>query len=259
MPVAMSELTRDLGEETAALRSLLGGLDPAGWELPTPAEGWAVRDQVSHLAWFDDAAVRAATDPDGFRAEVDQPHPIDPDGIAATLRGMPAAELLAWFDTARARLIETFAALDPGARTPWYGPDMSAASSVTARLMETWAHGQDVADALGVAPEPTDRLRHVAHLGVRTAGFSFALRGRPAPRVPVRVELTAPDGGVWTWGPEDAEDRVTGPALDFCQLVTQRRHRDDLALEIVGPVADQWMSLAQAFAGEPGKGRAPGR
>ncbi len=125
--------------------------------------------------------------------------------------------------------------------------------------METWAHGQDVADALGVPREPTGRLRHIAHLGVRTFGFCFRLHGRPVPDPPVRVELTAPDGTTWAWGPAGARDRVTGPALDFCLVVTQRRHLTDTALEVHGPVATEWISIAQAFAGAPGGGRTPGQ
>jgi len=132
---------------------------------------------------------------------------------------------------------------------------MSAASSVTARLMETWAHGQDVVDALGLTRRPTARLRHIAHLGVRTFGWSFVVRGLEAPGVPVRVELTGPDGEPWTWGPEDAADRVSGPAEDFCLLVVQRRHRSQTALTATGPVADRWLDVAQAFAGAPGAGR----
>jgi uncharacterized protein (TIGR03084 family) len=148
-----------------------------------------------------------------------------------------------------------FAGLDGAKRVPWYGPPMSVTSSLTARLMETWAHGQDVADALGVELEPTSRLRHVAHIGVRTMGFSST---RTASLGAVRVELTAPDSDdVWTWGDAEAANRVTGPALDFCLVVTQRRHRDDTALETTGAVADEWLSIAQAYAGEPGPGRPP--
>jgi uncharacterized protein (TIGR03084 family) len=134
---------------------------------------------------------------------------------------------------------------------------MSAASSLTARIMETWAHTQDIADALGVTREPTDRLRHVAHIGVGARAFSYAVHGKTPPQTPVRVELTGPDGTLWTWGPGDAAGRVTGPALDFCLLVTQRRHRDDLGLAIEGPAATEWMSIAQAFAGAAGTGRPP--
>jgi uncharacterized protein (TIGR03084 family) len=256
----MTSLADDLAAETAVLRALLVGLDDDGWEAPTPAAGWAVRDQVSHLAHFDDAAVQSATEPDAFREELAEAVAlggIDPDQIAARHRGLPPAALLHWFDTARNRLLEVFRDLDPGVRVPWYGPPMSAASSLTARIMETWAHGQDVVDTLGVTREPSARLRHVAHIGVRALPFSYALRDRAVPEVPVRVELAAPDGETWTWGPDDAADRVTGPALDFCLLVTQRRHRDDTALRVQGPVATEWLTIAQAFAGAPGEGRKP--
>jgi uncharacterized protein (TIGR03084 family) len=135
---------------------------------------------------------------------------------------------------------------------------MSVASMASARLMESWAHGQDVADALAVTRTPTARLRHVAHIGVRTRDFAYAVNDRTAPAEPFRVELTAPDGDAWAWGPKDATQRVTGPALDFCLRVTQRRHRDDLALVAVGPDADAWLDIAQAFAGPPGAGRPAG-
>jgi uncharacterized protein (TIGR03084 family) len=259
MPIGMDQLTRDLTAETRGLRGLLADLDANGWERPTPADGWSVRDQVSHLAHFDDAALLSATDPEAFRAEALEfsAGRLSPDDIAARHRELPVDRLLSWFDTSRARLIGAFAEMDPGRRLPWYGPPMSAASSVTARIMETWAHGYDVADALGATPEPTDRLRHVAHIGVRALPFSYALRERPAPTDPIRVELTSPGGEPWVWGPEDAPDRVAGPALDFCLLVTQRRHLDDLSLRVAGPVATEWVSFAQAFAGEPGAGRSP--
>jgi uncharacterized protein (TIGR03084 family) len=258
----MDDLADDLAAETAELRGLLAPLDDAGWEAPTPAAGWAVRDQISHLAHFDDAALSSATDPETFTAQLAEASAagaLDPDQIAARYRGLPPEALLAWFDASRARLVEVFRGLDAGLRVPWFGPPMSAASSLTARIMETWAHGQDVADTVGATREPTARLRHVAHIGVRALPFSYALRDRPAPTVPVHVALAAPDGGTWTWGPEDAADRVTGPALDFCLLVTQRRHRDDLALRTTGPVATEWLGIAQAFAGAPGPGRPPVR
>jgi len=124
--------------------------------------------------------------------------------------------------------------------------------------METWAHGQDVADALAVVREPTGRLRHVAHLGVSTIGWSFRLHGLEPPSSPLHVSLEAPDGSTWTWGPADAVDRVSAPALDFCLLVTQRRHRADLDVTTSGPVAAQYVELAQVFAGPPGNGREPG-
>ena len=205
--------------------------------------------------------VTALTDPERFRAETAALLAADgagrdlADRMARQLRGRTAAELLGWFRTARARLLDTFSRTDPATRAPWYGPSMSAASSATARLMETWAHGQDIADAVGVERVPTARLRHIAHLGVRTREFAYANRGLAAPPEPVRVVLTAPDGGIWAWGPDDAADQVTGPALDFCLAVTQRRNLADTALTLTGPAATEWMGIAQAFAGPPGPGR----
>jgi uncharacterized protein (TIGR03084 family) len=258
MPADMAALAADLAAESAVTRTLVAGLDEAGWHTPTPAAGWDIGDQISHLAYFDEVTVRSAVHPGQFQAELaaaEADGGINPDTIAARFRDRSGAQLLAWFDTTRADLIATFAALDPRTRLPWFGPAMSAASSLTARIMETWAHTQDIADALGVAREPTDRLRHVAHIGVGARAFSYAVRGKTPPQTPVLVELTGPDGSLWSWGPADAADRVSGPALDFCLLVTQRRHRDDVALAIDGPAATEWMTIAQAFAGAPGPGR----
>ena len=258
MPVDMTALAADLAAESAVTRALVAGLDEAGWHTPTPAAGWDIADQISHLAYFNEVTVRSALHPAEFEAELAAAREgVNPDAIAARFRDRSGAQLLDWFDTARADLIGTFTRLDPRARLPWFGPAMSAASSLTARIMETWAHTQDIADALGVTREPTSRLRHVAHIGVGARAFSYAVRGKTLPQTPVRVELTGPDGDQWAWGPQDAADRVTGPALDFCLLVTQRRHRDDLALVIEGPAATEWMSIAQAFAGAAGTGRPP--
>ena len=260
MPVDMTALAADLAAESAVTRALVAGLEEAGWRTPTPAAGWGIADQISHLAYFDEVTVQSAVDPEQFKAELaaaEADGGINPDTIAARFRDRTGAQLLAWFDTARAQLIDTFSRLDPATRLPWFGPAMSAASSLTARIMETWAHTQDIADALGVTREPTPRLRHVAHIGVGARAFSYAVHGQTPPLTQVRVELTGPDGALWTWGPADAEDRVTGPALDFCLLVTQRRHRNDLTLGIEGPAAAGWMTIAQAFAGAAGTGRSP--
>jgi uncharacterized protein (TIGR03084 family) len=258
MPVDMAALAADLAAESAVTRALVAGLEEAGWRAPTPAAGWDIADQISHLAYFDEVAVQSAVRPEEFRTALTAaPDHVDPDMIAARYRDRTGVQLLAWFDTTRAELLETFATIDPQQRLPWFGPAMSAASSLTARLMETWAHTQDIADALGVTREPTDRLRHVAHIGVGARAFSYAVHGKSVPAADIRVELTGPDGTVWTWGPAEAENRVSGPALDFCLLVTQRRHRNDLSLDIEGPAAIEWMAIAQAFAGAAGTGRPP--
>jgi uncharacterized protein (TIGR03084 family) len=256
---ALDELTADLAAEHADLDGLVAGLDEAALDTPTPAEGWRVRDQISHLAWFDREAVRAAVDPEGFTAALPEALADEAYTERAVVEGrsLPGPELLASWRAARGELVEALAGLDPSTRVPWYGPPMSAASFATARLMETWAHGQDVADALGVERAPTDRLRHVAFLGVRALPNSYRVRGLPVPEAPVRVELDAPSGVTWVWGDEGTTDVVRGPALDFCLVVTQRRHVDDTHLVAEGPVAVEWLRLAQAFAGPAGPGRPP--
>ena len=138
---------------------------------------------------------------------------------------------------------------------PWFGPPMSPTSMATARLMETWAHSLDVHAALGVTPEPTNRIRHVAHLAVRTRDFAFVTSSLTPPTGEFRIDLVAPDGDVWAFGPEDAEQTVTGSALDLCLLATQRINRADTDLQAVGADAEKWLTIAQAFAGPAGEGR----
>ncbi|WP_432038972.1 TIGR03084 family metal-binding protein [Streptomyces cucumeris] len=254
-------LLGDLRAEGDEVDGLVAGLDDTGWRTPTPAPGWTVAHQIAHLAWTDERAAQAALDPDGFAAEVRKARAA-PGGFvdegADQGAALPPAELLRRWRDGRERLCRTLAQAPPGARLPWYGPPMSVKSMATGRLMETWAHGQDVADALGARRAPTARLRHVARIGVRARGYAYAARGLEPPAEEFRVELTAPDGGVWTFGPEDAAQRVTGDALGFCLLVTQRAHRADVAVTAHGPDADRWLDIAQAFAGPPGKGRLPG-
>jgi uncharacterized protein (TIGR03084 family) len=253
----LTGLLADLADEGAALDDVVAG---GGWEIPTPAEGWTVAHQIAHLAWTDEQALLAATDPEGFARTVADAGPrlgtVVDDAAAAGAREDPAALLDRW-RAGRSAVARELAALPDGATLPWFGPPMSAASMATARLMETWAHGVDVTDALGRPPSVSGRLRHVAHIGIRTRDFAFAQRGMPAPAEPFRVELAAPDGSTWTWGPEDAAQRITGPALDFCLRVTRRRHRADLALVTKGADADRWLDVAQAFAGPPGSERPP--
>lgn len=254
----MQQICDDLAAEHAELDAIVADLREEQWDAATASPGWAVRDQISHLWFFDERALLALTDPAAFADDAKQL--MAGGGTDASVvpgRAVRGAELLAsWRD--RERLIDVARTVDPSSRVPWYGPAMAARSFVTARLMETWAHGQDVVDALGVTREPTARLRHVAHIGARARPFSYAIRGMEAPAGDVRVELTAPDGELWTWG-ESADDTVRGDALDFCLVVTQRRHLDDTSLVITGEAAAEWMSIAQAFAGAPGEGRRPGQ
>jgi len=249
-------LLDDLTAEWAELDEWLEDADPGR---ATPAEGWSIGDQVSHLAFFDDREYEAITDPDGFRASLaallsnGDLTALERDHLARG-RSMGPAELRKWLAHSRRRMVDAFRTVGPATRLPWYGPDMSARSGATARLMETWAHAQDVADALGVTRVPSLRLRHVAHLGVVTFGWSHVNRGETPPDRAPTVELVSPDGGTWEWNP-DGDGAVRGSALDFCLLVTQRRNRRELDLVAEGTTADHWLDIAQAFAGPATEGR----
>jgi uncharacterized protein (TIGR03084 family) len=254
----LEQVLADLVAEGDALEGAVAPLDEAGWRTPVPAEGWDVATTIVHLAWTDESALLAGTDKAAWDALVLRALE-DPHGFvdAEAFEGAKASgvQILARWRAARAALPPMLRDYPEGQKLPWYGPPMSPTSMATARFMETWAHALDVYDALRVSRPPTDRIRHIAHLGVRTRDFAFGVHGLEPPAEAFRVELVAPSGDVWTWGPEDAAQRVSGPAYDFCLRVTQRRHRDDLALVATGPDADRWLDLAQAFAGPAGTGR----
>lgn len=255
----------DLAAECEVIESWVADLTDDEWRRPTPAEGWDIATTIAHLLWTDEVAVvaseaitesgKAAWDALVLQAIADPTGYVD--ACALEIGTLPAADLLARWRVARPALGEALRVFPDGQKMPWFGPPMSPASMATARLMESWAHGIDIADALGITAEPSDRIKNVAHLGVRTRNFAFSNNGLEAPTEEFRIELTAPSGALWTWGPADAAQSVRGSAYDFCLLVTQRRHRDDLDLVALGADAEKWLEIAQAFAGPSGEGRAP--
>jgi uncharacterized protein (TIGR03084 family) len=258
MTDVLSQVLADLAAEGERLDALVAGLDEAGWRTPTPAAGWDVAAQVAHLAWTDEVAVRAATDKAAWD-EVVLGAIADPDGFVDAQAHEVARDPdhLGRWRRAPAELRRTLEERPAGEKMPWFGPPMSATSMATARLMETWAHSLDVHEGLGAPVEDTDRIRHVAHLGVRTRDFAYGVNGLEAPAEEFRIDLLAPSGEVWTWGPDDAAQTLTGSAGDFGPLVTQRVHRADTHLVAAGADVDRWLDIAQAFAGQPGAGRAP--
>ncbi len=261
----MRSICDDLAAEHGDLDGIVEALSPAQWLIETPSPGWTIRDQISHLWFFDQRAVLALTDPDAFAKDMEWL--LAHGGTDASIepgRSIEPDMLLDRWRSDRQALIDAAAIVDPSTRVPWYGPAMAARSFITARLMETWAHGQDVADALQVVRRPTDRLRHVAHLGARARPFSYAVHGMTMPVDEVAVCLTGPAGDEWRWGDlqaegTDGDNVVSGSALDFCLVVTQRRHLADTQLRTVGAAAVEWMAIAQAFAGGAGRGRRPGQ
>jgi uncharacterized protein (TIGR03084 family) len=264
----LTGLLDDLSAEGDVLVEAVRTLGPTGWNAATPADGWDVATTVAHLAWTDEVAVLAAHSLRGEEEKATWDEVVtaamgDPlgfvDASAFEVAARPRAEILTRWETSRPALRRALVELPAGAKMPWFGPPMSAASMATARFMETWAHALDVYDAAGAVidrPAPTDRIKHVAHLGVRTRDFAYSVHAEKPPTEEFRVELTAPSGQTWTWGPDAADQHVTGSAYDFCLLVTQRVHRDHTDLVADGEDAEHWLRIAQAFAGPPGPGRA---
>ncbi len=259
---AMHDVFTDLVLEGDELDAVVAALPPEDWHRGTPAPGWTIAHQIGHLTFIADMVRLAVDDPAGFEAVVAPARDDIEAAVEAILAGYladPVPALLARWREARAAAAAALAALPKGADVPWVAGPMPAGMLAAAGLMEVFAHGQDVLDALGLRREPTDRIGHVAWFGTRTRDFGYEARGLAVPAEPFRFELTAPSGEVWAFGPPESEERVTGPALDFCLLVTRRRHRDDLGLKATGDLADPWLDLAQAFPGPAGEGRRPGQ
>ena len=250
----------DLVEEQEALDRIISGISLSDWDLDTASPGWSVADQIAHLAYFDNAAALAIASPDKFQESVEDLLEMysrgenAEDAILSPYRAMESSELLEAWREARLNLAEKSRNLSSDSRVVWYGPSMGSKSFLTARLMEVWAHGQNIVDTVGGHRTPTDRLRHIAQLGIITRKWTYLNRNLDAPMDEVLVSLTAPSGELWSWGPEDSDSSVEGSAEDFCLVVTQRRHLDDTALIVRGDSAEDWLLKAQAFAGPPTDG-----
>lgn len=266
----LEALFEDLRDEGDWLDSLVSPLLPHEWTQPTPAPEWTITHQIAHLCWTDETSLVAITDGEEFNQIIERAL-LNIEGFvdaeAEQMATLPVEELLPRWRSGREQLVEALTAVPVGQKLPWFGPPMSAASMATARLMETFAHGTDVADTLGIAIKATHRNRHICHIGVRTRDFAYNAHGLTPPTEPFRYELTGATRTTtvssgsnfeqWEWGPDDATSVVRGSALDFCLLVTQRRHVNDLDLEFIGEDAQHWSGIAQAFAGPPGEGRQP--
>ena len=249
------QLLRDLRDERGVLGALLPTLADEVWDRQSPAEGWLLRDCVVHLAETDESAAAIAGE-SALAARRGEGRGVLTAGM---LRGreMRPAQVLAWWRAAGERMMAALESYAGSERLTWAGRPMSVVSFTTARLMEHWSHGLDVLDAAGVAAVDTDRLESIAHLGYITRDFAYRTHGLAPPAEALYVELRSPSGQTWSWGPAEATDRVFGSAGDFCRVVTQRIHVSDTSLRWEGENAREFLSLAQTFAGPPGKGRAP--
>jgi enediyne biosynthesis protein E11 len=260
--VTERDVIADLTAEAEAVDKLVAGIDAADWERPSPAPGWTVANQIAHLAFIFRIAGTAASDPDLFTAmtaKASQNFEAAVNGALREFADDSPATLLGKWRAQRDSAISALDAVPPDQVVPWLVRPLPPAVLACAGLMECFAHGQDIADALGVRRAGTDRLWHLAWFATLTWDFGYQARGLTTPDVQFRYELTAPSGAVWEFGPANAEQRITGPAEDFCLLVTRRRHRDDLEVKAVGEDADAWLDIAQAYRGAVGEGRRPGQ
>lgn len=260
----MLQISRDFRDEVDEFHAFLETLAPEAWQRETQFLHWTPWDVVAHLHYFDLVSRVALQGEEAFAPERKALF----ESVAAgrtnqqiareRFADLDAPALLArWQETAHA-LAEALGASDPKRRLPWFGPDMGVRMFTTARYMETWAHAQEVYDLVGAPRKHTDRIQHVATIGVRTFGWTFVNRGLEVPGPPPWVRLVAPSGAIWEWNEPNESDCVRGEAVDFCHVVTQGRNVADTALEVRGPVATKWMSIAQCFAGGPADPPAPG-
>ncbi|HIE17555.1 MAG TPA: TIGR03084 family protein [Dehalococcoidia bacterium] len=253
----MKEIVTDLMAEQKALDDFLCSFKDEQWDLPTPAEGWTVRDSVSHIAHIDEVAVSFL---EGDYAALDEAAKMGVNfNELGPRRGraMTPSQILEWWRGIRERLCDHLMAVDPKARIPWFGPAMGARSFATARLMETWAHGLDCYDAVGIEPVDTDRLRHVAMIAYMARPYAYSVNGLKMPETLIRIELVLPSSEIWSQGPEDAKDIIRGSAGEFCRVAVRRRHWKDTSLEIIGEEARRFIEIVQTYAGPPGSGRRP--
>jgi uncharacterized protein (TIGR03084 family) len=252
----------DLTTEAAVVDGLVAGLTETEWAAPTPAPGWRVREQIAHLAFILRIAGFAAAQPEAFVAMTKSLTGGLDVAVEAALKEFehdPAEVLLSRWRGERDTAIKALAAVPGDQLVPWLVNPLPPYVLACAGMMELFGHGQDIADALGVRPARTDRLRHLVGFAVRVRDFGYQARNLTPPDTEFRFEITGPSGALWTFGPEDSPERVTGSAEGFCLLVTRRRHRADVDVRAEGPLADQWLDIAQAYRGPAGEGRAPGQ
>jgi uncharacterized protein (TIGR03084 family) len=252
----------DLTAEGAEVDALVAGLHESGWDTPTPAPGWAVRHQIGHLAFIFRLAGLSAAQPEAFVQLTSSLSGGLEAAVNAALEEYihdPAEVLLTRWRAERDAGIKALAAVPGDQLVPWLVNPLPPYVLACAGMMELFGHGQDVADALGVRRERTDRIKHLVGFAVRVRDFGYEARNLTPPAEEFRFELTAPSGALWTFGPADATQRITGSAEDFCLLVTRRRHRYDLDVRAKGTLADQWLDIAQAYRGPAGEGRRPGQ
>ncbi len=242
----------DINEDLAAI---LQDLPDSDWSLETGFKSWTINDVIKHLYIWNEVADLSRIDRELAGRNLDEIlASLAKIGIRRTedARETKSGRALydAWVKQFR-DMAGNWRDIDPKTRMRWAGPDMSARSMVTGRIMETWAHGQSVFDLLGLDQPTNDNIKNIVVLGMNTFGWGHIVHGESVPETVPYVELIAPSGEVWSFGPAQDNERITGLAYEFAQVVTQTRNINDTKLTVTGPVATNWMKIAQCFAGPP--------
>ena len=250
----MEQICADIEAETEALAGVVDGFTEHQWRAPTVAEGWDSCETILHLGATDWICYLAVSNPAGFaevRARLANGEVSVHELVRSETNAKAGSELWRWFLEIRGSMVDALRKTEPKARITWLGPDIGARSLATSRLLETWTHSHDLADTFDVPYPPTDRLRHIAHIGYVTREFSYINRGMSMPDEPVRLELLSPNGESWTWGPSDAEQLVVSTAYEFCKVLTRRLPLRESTVETKGAFAAEWMEIAQPWIEPP--------
>ncbi len=253
----MLQQALDFQAESDALYDLLKPLKDADFERKTLFKDWTVNDVLQHLHYFNYAADLSLRDEQGILnliADLQEAYGRGETMVSYTndqLNGIKGQALLKLWHDYYTGMVENFHNVDPKKRLKWAGPDMSVLSSITARLMETWSHAQEIYDLLGVVREEKDHIKNIVVMGNNTFGWTFKNRGEEIPEPRPFLKLTAPSGDNWEFNEPGTGESIEGLASEFCQVVTQTRNIEDTSLDVSGEIATRWMAVAQCFAGPP--------
>lgn len=259
----MNREAEDLLTEAKSIEALLRGMPDKAFTEPTGFKDWTTEMILRHLAMGNQGAVLSLTAPEKFEAMFKEMRAGREKGRLIEVENKYVGDVHgqglvdAWMKTID-DMMDHFADADLSQRVPWGPRLMSARSSISARIMENWAHAQAIYDLMGVERENGDQIHHIAVLGANTYGWTFKNRGMEPPGPRPVLELTAPSGAAWTFPSEGSNEAIRGDAVEFCQVVTQTRNVADTNLEITGRNGRAWMDIAQCFAGPPNDPPPPG-
>jgi uncharacterized protein (TIGR03084 family) len=255
----MREILSDLVAEQQALDQFLQGIHERDWKRKTSARGWTIMDTVNHLAYSETFGARAIVEGQAF---IDAAAITDIDEWAdrgvRQGKGKRYQEVIEWWRNGRASVVDALSRMTTDDRVAWLVNDVGAKTFATLRLMETWAHGLDIKDAMADKIRPveegeddpladTPRLRHVAWLAHRMLPYAFRQAGEAFPESGIRVELMGPRYARWVYGPPEAPDVIKGVASEWCRVAVHRLDVAYTGLKAIGDGAETALRIVRAY------------